>query len=138
MPSIQTAMPSAQNLVLMAQLSPATKPLAGMLASLMLRQSPPPNFHLSPSLASLPFFPCICHCHAPHHSVDHSLLHLTSTSPPLLQNPHLPSLSSSLAKPPTSPTSPPLLQPFPLQYAIAMLPITVWITVFLSRLNMAI
>ncbi|CAI6012349.1 unnamed protein product [Closterium sp. NIES-65] len=59
---IQTAMPSAQNLVLMAQLSPATKPLAGMLASLMLRQcgsqSPPPNFHLSPSLASLPFFPC--------------------------------------------------------------------------------
>ncbi|CAI5965490.1 unnamed protein product [Closterium sp. NIES-65] len=35
---IQTAMPSAQNLVLMSQLSPATKPLAGMLASLMLRQ----------------------------------------------------------------------------------------------------
>ncbi|CAI7797244.1 unnamed protein product [Closterium sp. NIES-53] len=60
-PQIQTAMPSAQNLVLMSQLSPATKPLAGMLASLMLRQ-----------------------------------------------------------------------------YAISMLPITVWITVFLSRLNMTI
>ncbi|CAI5510995.1 unnamed protein product [Closterium sp. Naga37s-1] len=38
--TIQTAMPSAQNLVLMSQLSPATKPLAGMLASLMLRQVP--------------------------------------------------------------------------------------------------
>ncbi|GJP60138.1 hypothetical protein CLOP_g17272 [Closterium sp. NIES-67] len=58
---IQTAMPSAQNLVLMSQLSPGTKPLAGMLASLMLRQ-----------------------------------------------------------------------------YAISMLPITVWITVFLARLNMTI
>ncbi|CAI5535573.1 unnamed protein product [Closterium sp. Naga37s-1] len=51
---IQTAMPSAQNLVLMSQLSPATKPLAGMLASLMLRQlnpiaipKPPPLLHIS-------------------------------------------------------------------------------------------
>ncbi|GJP36574.1 hypothetical protein CLOM_g21065 [Closterium sp. NIES-68] len=35
---IQAAMPSAQNLVLMAQLSPATRPLAGVLASMMLRQ----------------------------------------------------------------------------------------------------
>ncbi|CAI5990006.1 unnamed protein product [Closterium sp. NIES-64] len=108
-------------------------------------QSPPPNFHLSPSFASLPSFPCSVPLPFP------LLLHLTSTSPPLLQTPHLPSLSSSLAKLPTSPPSPPLLQPFPLQYAIAMLPITVWITyaiamlpitvwitVFLSRLNMAI
>ncbi|CAI5990016.1 unnamed protein product [Closterium sp. NIES-64] len=109
---IQTAMPSAQNLVLMAQLSPATKPLAGMLASLMLRQ----------------------------YAIAISTVITVWITVFLLQLSSLPNLYS--------PTTSPLL---PLQYAIAMLPITVWITyaiamlpitvwitVFLSRLNMAI
>ncbi|CAI6012347.1 unnamed protein product [Closterium sp. NIES-65] len=149
-----------------------------------------PTATLKPPKPLLPHYlsppsPAVCHCYAPHHSVNHSLLHLTSTSPPLLQNPpsplplllscktpHLPSLSPSLATlppavrhchapnhsvdhglprathmlyqnppPPPPPPPPPLscIPPLhPLQYAIAMLPITVWITVFLSRLNMAI
>ncbi|CAI5990000.1 unnamed protein product [Closterium sp. NIES-64] len=95
-------------------------------------QSPPPNFHLSPSFASLPSFPCSVPLPFP------LLLHLTSTSPPLLQNPPSPLPLLLSCKTPHLPSLSPSLATLPPAYAIAMLPITVWITVFLSRLNMAI
>ncbi|CAI6000126.1 unnamed protein product [Closterium sp. NIES-64] len=97
----------------------------------LLHPSPP-----SPAVCHCHFH--LCHCYAPHHSVNHSLLHLTSTSPPLLQNPPSPLPLLLSCKTPHLPSLSPSLATLPPAYAIAMLPITVWITVFLSRLNMAI